>query len=188
MLTKWIPKKMKRFFEDQIDSIKDKIDSVKAFFKNVKRASQWLPIIWKDRDYDYWFLFELMEYKLDRMEKSIGNAPFVGNKGRAKEIKEVRKLLRSILNTEFDNKAMEELDKKWGKIRCFKSEPIFNPEPRLNGAIEIKMYREKEKTEKDTKRLHKDMKRIYGKYEKQEEEAMKKALDIILKKHKGWWW
>ena len=32
----------------------------------------WLPIIWKDRDWDSWFIYQIIEFKLRRQSNYIG--------------------------------------------------------------------------------------------------------------------
>lgn len=41
-------------------------------FKGIKNLLYWLPVIWKDRDYDYGFLLKIMHHKMKAMEKCIG--------------------------------------------------------------------------------------------------------------------
>lgn len=42
-------------------------------FRNIKQGLQnliyWLSVIWKDRNWDYTFLYRIMEHKLAKMEK-----------------------------------------------------------------------------------------------------------------------
>lgn len=40
---------------------------VRIFQESVVRVFQWLPFIWKDRDWDYVFLFKVIQYKIKRM-------------------------------------------------------------------------------------------------------------------------
>jgi hypothetical protein len=37
---------------------------IKHFFKRVRNLYRWLPIIWKDQDWDYWHTFEILKTKL----------------------------------------------------------------------------------------------------------------------------
>ncbi len=41
--------------------------------KKIKKLIEWLPIIWKDEDWDFAYLLILIKYKLSRMEKIIGS-------------------------------------------------------------------------------------------------------------------
>ena len=44
---------------------------IKNFFKSVNNLIRWFPIIWKDRDWDHYFIFEILKHKLIFMSKSI---------------------------------------------------------------------------------------------------------------------
>ena len=39
-----------------------------SWLENIKRCIKWLPIIWKDRDWDHAFFFDLLERKLRSMQ------------------------------------------------------------------------------------------------------------------------
>ena len=44
---------------------------IRKFFKSVSNLVKWFPIIWKDRDWDHHFIFEILKHKLIFMSKSI---------------------------------------------------------------------------------------------------------------------
>jgi GTPase Era involved in 16S rRNA processing len=46
---------------------------VKQFFRNIHNLIRWFPIIWKDRDWDDYFIFEILKFKLKNQAKYIGN-------------------------------------------------------------------------------------------------------------------
>ena len=37
----------------------------------IKNIIAWFPIIWRDRDWDSWYIYEILNFKLGRMEKTI---------------------------------------------------------------------------------------------------------------------
>ena len=45
----------------------------KEFYRGVKNLIRWFPTIWKDRDYDDYFIFELLRVKLEHQSKYIGD-------------------------------------------------------------------------------------------------------------------
>lgn len=45
---------------------------IKQFFRNIKNLIRWFPIIWKDRDWDDHFIFEILKFKLKNQAKYIG--------------------------------------------------------------------------------------------------------------------
>lgn len=57
--------------------------------QNIKNLIAWFPVIWKDRDWDRYYLYNIMIFKLNKMEKFFNsNKTFTADaKERAKEIK-----------------------------------------------------------------------------------------------------
>jgi hypothetical protein len=37
---------------------------VRTWYKRIKNIIRWIPILWKDRDWDYWYTFEILKVKL----------------------------------------------------------------------------------------------------------------------------
>lgn len=64
--------------------------------ENMERVLGYIPVIWRDRDFDYMFIFSLLRYKLKRM----GDAMSVGsptNQVVASEIKVAIDMLDNVL-------------------------------------------------------------------------------------------
>ena len=82
---------------------------------------RWIPVIWFDGDYDFCFLVSIMEYKLRRMSKCIGNGCTLHREKDAKDIMVCAELCRRI-NSEFsvyyDNadKRFPDKGKKWAEM------------------------------------------------------------------------
>jgi len=45
---------------------------VKQFFKRIYNLYRWLPIIWKDQDWDDYYIFEILKFKLKNQAEYIG--------------------------------------------------------------------------------------------------------------------
>lgn len=45
---------------------------VKQFFKRIYNVIRWLPIIWKDQDWDDFYIFEILKFKLKNQADYIG--------------------------------------------------------------------------------------------------------------------
>lgn len=48
----------------------------KEFKRGIKKIWYWLPIIWKDRDWDGHYIFEVLKHKLKAQAKYIGDRDF----------------------------------------------------------------------------------------------------------------
>jgi len=44
---------------------------IKQFFKRIHNLIRWTPIIWNDRDWDYYFIYEILKQKLKHTEAYI---------------------------------------------------------------------------------------------------------------------
>jgi len=44
---------------------------IKQFFRNIHNLIRWFPIIWKDRDWDHHFIFEILKFKLKNQAEYI---------------------------------------------------------------------------------------------------------------------
>jgi hypothetical protein len=45
---------------------------IKQFFQRIYNVIRWLPIIWKDQDWDDFYIFEILKFKLKNQAKYIG--------------------------------------------------------------------------------------------------------------------
>lgn len=45
---------------------------IKQFIKRIKNLVRWFPIIWKDQDWDDWYIFEILKFKLKNQAEYIG--------------------------------------------------------------------------------------------------------------------
>lgn len=52
--------------------MKNILYNVKRFISNIKNVIRWLPVIWKDRDWDDYYIFEVLKFKLKNQAEYIG--------------------------------------------------------------------------------------------------------------------
>lgn len=50
---------------------------IKRFFKKIAKIISYLPILWRDEDWDFEFLVDLVAFKVERMSNCLGSSPFV---------------------------------------------------------------------------------------------------------------
>lgn len=46
---------------------------IRDVYRSIKNVIKWLPVIWKDRDWDDWYIFEILKTKLKHQAKYIGD-------------------------------------------------------------------------------------------------------------------
>jgi hypothetical protein len=44
----------------------------KTTWIGIKNLWRWLPIVWKDRDWDYYYIFQVLKFKLEKQAKHLG--------------------------------------------------------------------------------------------------------------------
>ena len=76
----------------------------------------WLPVVWRDRDWDQAFLYEVLRFKLGRMERfQRERGHSVEFKGIAGEIGLCVKLLDRIIKDDYLVNALNPHERKWGE-------------------------------------------------------------------------
>lgn len=148
------------------------IQKIKFFFRQIGRILEYLPIIWRDRDFDHYYLFKLMEYKLGRMEKYFIDSTICSDNVKiAKQIMICKTLIKRIAD---DNYCEYEYDKLYKYIpdELIKfGRPVY---------VDNRTYEEREAYFKQSRAIHK--KHI----------ALKKHdLELFCKlfsKHYNKWW
>lgn len=46
---------------------------IKRFVRRIRNLIRWFPVIWKDEDWDHYFIFEILKFKLKNQAEYIGN-------------------------------------------------------------------------------------------------------------------
>ena len=89
---KMISWKVRNFYDNYltIRSIKD----------GIKNLIKWFPLIWKDRNFDQGYLYDILYFKLGEMQKFFesDNTYSMDAKEYGKQIKECKELLKRIIN------------------------------------------------------------------------------------------
>jgi len=90
--------------EDYLNmSVKNWFDnylSFRAIKAGIKNLVKWFPIIWKDRNFDQEYLYDILYFKLGEMQKFFesGNTYAVEADKCVEQIKECKGLLKRIMN------------------------------------------------------------------------------------------
>ena len=80
------------------------------FTSGIKNLWKWFPIIWKDRDYDFDFIFEILKFKLNNIANRLEETNrFVDSAKQASKIKTCIRLIQKIQ----DDYYTSEMHKYW---------------------------------------------------------------------------
>ena len=160
--------------------IKNKIRNTLTGIKNLVA---WAPLIWKDRDWDYGFLEEILKFKLTRMAKCIIDNDIIEGKYRVeKQIKYALYLMERI-DSNYDLKeADKKLEAKWGKT-VYSWEPVEGP-PK---ASRLRIRYPKAETEEMRKQASDEHYEAYMEVSAKEAEIYERLYRHIGKYIRGWW-
>lgn len=157
------------------------IDYLKDIKYGIRNLWRWFPIIWNDRDWDYYYIFKLLKFKFKNMEYNFRNYAHIADADKvADELKVCQLLLDRLIKDEYYGKAYKWHDERWGKAE-------FNWEPIDSEYSKLDIKRKFVITDKDEKQERKEYMRLYnheGMLRKQDIEFL---FHIITRKILGWW-
>lgn len=93
---------------------------IKGIKESIERVVRWIPIIWEDRQYDYAFMFAILEKKLEFMEKDTYNWFSFGAEKDRKRIKTARILCKRLAEEQIyyeDNPIFPHTYYKYTQVR-----------------------------------------------------------------------
>ena len=83
------------------------------FIIGIKNLIKWGPLIWKDRDWDDSFFFEVMKFKISKMAKSHGAyMPYVGNKRNVEIMNLIVRLIDKFQDETYLHEYFDYVDEK----------------------------------------------------------------------------
>lgn len=149
------------------------------FIENIKRLFIWIPIIWKDRDWDYCHLFKIMNFKLGRMSRDEGYDKYLLRGNRYKRQLQYAEYLSNLL-INFDHHKDDEIEEKYGSL-----EMSFIASE-LDGLSQVKFTRSK-LNDKNMKEYLKDLELNMLNNEKKYNILINRFFNHIKKYHLNWW-
>lgn len=84
---------------------------IKRFILGIKKLISWIPIIWKDRDWDHFFIYEILKQKLIQQSKHLGQY----NERDVERINLCISLINKVQNEYYIDQYLEsaEAEKEW---------------------------------------------------------------------------
>lgn len=81
---------------------------IRYFIHSIKNIIRWLPVIWKDRDWDDWYIFTILETKIKHQAKYIGDRDIHTRAKRDAEIMMTcTRLIRKVKEEEYEGEYMD---------------------------------------------------------------------------------
>lgn len=165
------------------DIIKEKIEQMWYDTKQgLINIIQWLPIIWKDRDWDHYYLFKVLEFKLSKMKKRFKKYGHTNNSLYIiKQLDECSVILKRLYEENYISEAYKEHDEKWGEIKL-----QFN-ESDTSDYYEVFDVRKNVKTDEDKIKEDEESKKCYLNGNRKQKKDLKRLFDIIRDNILTWW-
>ncbi|WP_319542345.1 hypothetical protein [uncultured Pseudodesulfovibrio sp.] len=94
----------------------------------IRNLFQWLPVVWTDRHYTSWGLFNVMRHKLVLMQRELSRNPYYVGAERDLHLMRVCELLiERYFADKYSELCFKRHEEKWGKVRDF-WEPSYDHE------------------------------------------------------------
>jgi len=159
--------------------------SVRSLFyqltEGISNLITWFPIIWNDRDFDYGYLLELVEFKTTRMLKFLESDETSTDweEERAKNdliaLQRFVPLVKYIHDEQYERDAFEEFYKEFPNCKKLEFVEMEPPDPKFKV---LKPF-----TDEESERFKYWMDVSSSDYKN----AMAKMGDILLNHMMGWW-
>lgn len=148
--------------------------------RRFKRLIAWLPIIWDDEEWDYEYLFKIMQFKISRMRSQMAkNNRHIGCEQQVKEMQRAEFLLSRISFSDFyfENNENSKNNDKQGKCSCPEVTMTFEQLP--NGCSLCHFHY--------CEFCEKSFKHWYKREEAKERFDIQYTMNYIARKCQRWW-
>lgn len=158
---------------------------IRNFIIGLKNLIKWLPIIWKDRDWDKHFIMEILIFKLKQNRRYIAEHGHLANGEEViRSMTECIDLLEMVHDewTHYEEPAYKKHEEKWGSVD-FYTEPLpENPELHVLKDRNDERYTEKQIKEKNREFI------IASRIARQKRQKdFDLAMQIFSNKFDTWW-
>ena len=166
--------------------LKDIKYAIRRFFRKIRNVFRWLPTIWKDEDYDYNFITEILIKKLEHTRDFFlsDRTHITSAKEVAEEIQEAIDRLHMTRDSwEFyEEPAHDIIEKKWGKSKF-----NFIPTNDGTGSSYLEIEHENVKTPEDEEQYSKEFRESMKQAREGGGGEKKEAYKFIAKHIDNWW-
>lgn len=176
--------KVKQFFKETIweDIIKHYYDKVESLYYNIKYGIMnlfiWFLPVWKNRDWDPYYIYRLLQFKIQLMEKLFkANDRYIGCKRDVHKMMICRVLLKRLADDDYLENATINHDKKWGDYANSNDKTDFSAMFRRENAI----------TEENHKQQGEEFMRLGRHADRMAEQDLDLLFKILRRNIQLWW-
>ena len=164
----------------------NKIDNIETIYYNIKNGIsnliRWFPVVWKDRDWDHTYIYDVLHFKLKNTEHCIRNGSHVKSDKDADRIKICVNLLGRLIKDDYYDNVYKHFDKKWGEL-SFGSEKDEERE----GYCKLIFKRSNDPNNEREEERDKEYKKLMNKEGYLIHQDLDLLFDIMKKNIQKWW-
>jgi len=153
----------------------------------ITKLAAYIPILWKDRDWDYGFFLTLMRFKLDRMATTIeDNNLIVSNHRVAKQIRYATFLIDRVQEDSYTKDAFQKHEEYWGPI-IMDFVDLPPDDPHYKTCVAMESYTLKSKQENRMEEEDEARSAIYAKARETKQKDYDRLFRHMRKYIERWW-
>jgi hypothetical protein len=161
----------------------------KDFINGVKNLWNWFPVIWKDRDHDQHFIYEVLIHKLEKQAKYIGERDWhTRAKCEAEKMLLCARLARIQQEGLYSYEHMEYLDQDIEFVPTDETEKLFTMESTITRDNLIDYFYKYRRQHKLLDKTDKDNYSIAIEISHNNQERSRKLLFKIMEENIEKWW
>ena len=90
-------------------------NEIRKFFIGISNIIKWIPVLYKDRDWDFYFVYVMLQKKLEFTEKAIRNSSLQNSDFYGNKIRTAIRLIEIVREEKYLEEVLKEND--WDNIR-----------------------------------------------------------------------
>ena len=90
-------------------------NEIRKFFIGISNIIKWIPVLYKDRDWDFYFVYVMLQKKLEFTEKAIRNSSLQNSEFYGNKIRTAIRLIEIVREEKYLEEVLKEND--WDNIR-----------------------------------------------------------------------
>lgn len=162
-------------------------NKIESFYYNIKYGIKnliiWFPYVWKDRNWDHYFIYVILKHKLHITEQYIRNhGHHIKHIQDADKIKICVNLLDRLVKDEYEENAFKKHDKKWGEAKFIFKDCVYDPE-----LTELHIDYPRISTPKNKKAEKKEFNRAIKHSNKVQQQDLDMLFNNMRKYIQEWW-
>jgi len=157
---------------------------IKNLYNKIKNLIIWFPIIWNDKNWDYAYLLQILEFKLTLMRNTLKDNDITTSANR--QVKQIDYALYLLKEKNYIEKEEKLWESKWGEKEYFPEEFKGTHENKFVSYTRM-WTTDKIKTEEEYIQAYKEQMEIYDLEYKRKEKEWDRLFRHLKLYMRGWW-